>query len=108
MTYIINHKPCEGCNDMGMQMQDEGPMMGYVRPCIECAVSYETYIKKYGTDKNDGHPTLYYDMTNPLNPMVAKVNPKKDYIVMPDGTERYIDYTDPFEEVNKKYLSNNS
>jgi len=84
MEFIINWK-CEGCNDTGCQMQNEGPLKGMTRPCPICSPNYDTYTNKYGTDPEE-NPLTYID-----NDQMAKVTAQdlnRNYIIMPDGSER--------------------
>lgn len=60
---FLNHKKCEGCNDTGLQIQDEGPLMGMIRICPECANDWESYKNQHGSDEAE-QPINYVDMAS--------------------------------------------
>lgn len=88
MELIIKEK-CEGCEDSGLQIQDEGPLRGMTRPCPVCAGNYKNYANKYGTDAEE-NPLVFIDNSGET-PMIKKITHKdinRKYIIMPNGEEK--------------------
>ena len=77
---ILKLEPCETCKGASMLIQTEGAMKGMIIPCEKCAGSWETYMKHYGTDTEDGHPEFYIDMSG-TEGILEKIDKKKDYIL---------------------------
>lgn len=74
---FLTFKPCEGCDDVGMQVQDSGPLRGMIRMCPLCGSSYKKWINQYGTDYKNERQGIYIDNSVRSRPIVKKANTKE-------------------------------
>lgn len=77
-------KPCEGCLGTCYQIQTEGKLKNMIRPCPICFNSYDKFVNQYGTDR-DQWGKVWIDQSG-KKPIIQKIDPQKDYIVLPDKT----------------------
>ena len=86
VTVLKKLADCEHCDNTGFQIQNEGVMLGMIRPCPHCANSLKTYENQYGTDVEE-QPDTFIDTTDPTNPIVQRIDKTKDYLLLPNGQE---------------------
>lgn len=75
---VFTLKACEACEGTGQQIQDEGLLMGMLRPCPLCGWDYKKFINQYGSDGEE-HPMIYIDLSAGIS---AKVCPGQKTVII--------------------------